>query len=74
MNKIEWDIDVLAGDVDLDSCIGKASAITPVPGGVALLTTAMLMYNTLRSFVYYEGLSDLFQQSGDTPISTTHSL
>ena len=58
--------DVLAGDVDLESCIGVAGAITPVPGGVALLTTAMLMNNTLVAFVlqnhltvYYNSFSNV---------------
>ena len=49
--------DVLAGDVDLESCIGVAGAITPVPGGVALLTTAMLMNNTLVAFVLQNNLT-----------------
>jgi len=37
----------LAGDVDFDSASKRARAITPVPGGVGLLTVAMLMKNTL---------------------------
>lgn len=37
----------LAGDVDFDSASARARAITPVPGGVGLLTVAMLMKNTL---------------------------
>lgn len=37
----------LVGDVDYDGCIDKASKITPVPGGVGLMTIAMLMRNTL---------------------------
>lgn len=37
----------LAGDVDFDSVSEKASAITPVPGGVGPMTIAMLMENTL---------------------------
>lgn len=49
--------DVLAGDVDMESCIGVAGAITPVPGGVALLTTAMLMNNTLIAFILQNGLT-----------------
>lgn len=39
----------LVGDVDYDGCIGKCSKITPVPGGVGLMTIAMLMKNTLDS-------------------------
>jgi methylenetetrahydrofolate dehydrogenase (NADP+) / methenyltetrahydrofolate cyclohydrolase len=37
----------LAGDVDFESASKRASAITPVPGGVGLMTVAMLMKNTL---------------------------
>ena len=39
----------LVGDVDFDGVAPKCSAITPVPGGVGLMTIAMLMMNTLRS-------------------------
>jgi methylenetetrahydrofolate dehydrogenase (NADP+) / methenyltetrahydrofolate cyclohydrolase len=39
----------LVGDVDFDDCIDKCSKITPVPGGVGLMTIAMLMKNTLDS-------------------------
>ncbi len=37
----------LVGDADFDSCQQKASAITPVPGGIGPLTVAMLLENTL---------------------------
>jgi len=37
----------LTGDVDFEGCFPKASKITPVPGGVGLMTIAMLMRNTL---------------------------
>ncbi|MRR15569.1 MAG: bifunctional methylenetetrahydrofolate dehydrogenase/methenyltetrahydrofolate cyclohydrolase FolD [Deltaproteobacteria bacterium] len=37
----------LAGDVAFDEAAGKASYITPVPGGVGPMTIAMLMKNTL---------------------------
>jgi methylenetetrahydrofolate dehydrogenase (NADP+) / methenyltetrahydrofolate cyclohydrolase len=37
----------LAGDVDFDAVAAKASAITPVPGGVGPMTRAMLMHNTV---------------------------
>jgi methylenetetrahydrofolate dehydrogenase (NADP+)/methenyltetrahydrofolate cyclohydrolase len=37
----------LVGDVDFDSASKRARAITPVPGGVGLMTVAMLMRNTL---------------------------
>jgi methylenetetrahydrofolate dehydrogenase (NADP+)/methenyltetrahydrofolate cyclohydrolase len=37
----------LAGDVEFSGVAAKASAITPVPGGVGLMTVAMLMRNTV---------------------------
>jgi methylenetetrahydrofolate dehydrogenase (NADP+)/methenyltetrahydrofolate cyclohydrolase len=40
----------LVGDVDFDSAVQVASAITPVPGGVGPMTVAMLLRNTLRAF------------------------
>jgi len=39
----------LVGDVDFDSAVKVASAITPVPGGVGPMTIAMLMHNTLEA-------------------------
>ena len=39
----------LCGDVDFDAVSEKAGAITPVPGGVGLMTRAMLLTNTLRA-------------------------
>ncbi len=39
----------LVGDVEWESVAQKASAITPVPGGVGPLTIAMLMKNTLMA-------------------------
>ena len=37
----------LVGDVDFDSVVEVAGAITPVPGGVGPMTVAMLMDNTV---------------------------
>jgi methylenetetrahydrofolate dehydrogenase (NADP+)/methenyltetrahydrofolate cyclohydrolase len=39
----------VVGDVDYEDCFDKAGAITPVPGGVGLMTVAMLMFNTLEA-------------------------
>ena len=39
----------LEGDVDFDGVSKKASAITPVPGGVGPMTIAMLLVNTLTA-------------------------
>lgn len=40
----------IVGDVNTDSCIGIASKITPVPGGVGPMTIASLLKNTLKSY------------------------
>ncbi|QXW46938.1 bifunctional methylenetetrahydrofolate dehydrogenase/methenyltetrahydrofolate cyclohydrolase FolD [Pseudomonas amygdali] len=39
----------LVGDVDFDSALSVASAITPVPGGVGPMTIAFLMKNTVTA-------------------------
>jgi methylenetetrahydrofolate dehydrogenase (NADP+)/methenyltetrahydrofolate cyclohydrolase len=39
----------LVGDVAFDEVVKKASAITPVPGGVGPMTIAMLMANTVKA-------------------------
>ncbi len=39
----------LVGDVDFDGVSKKASAITPVPGGVGPMTIAMLLVNTVTA-------------------------
>ena len=53
-----WVIDVgvnrldsgkLAGDVDFESVQMRAGAVTPVPGGVGLMTISMLLRNTLAA-------------------------
>ena len=40
----------LAGDVDMQSCMGRAGYITPVPGGVGPMTIIMLMKNCLKAY------------------------
>ncbi|EPY26411.1 methylenetetrahydrofolate dehydrogenase (NADP+) [Angomonas deanei] len=39
----------ICGDINFDSTIGIASAITPVPGGVGPMTIAMLLTNTVEA-------------------------
>jgi len=43
----------LVGDVDFDEVAPKASMITPVPGGVGLMTIAMLLKNTYKAYTMY---------------------
>jgi methylenetetrahydrofolate dehydrogenase (NADP+)/methenyltetrahydrofolate cyclohydrolase len=47
----------LAGDVEFDAASKRARAITPVPGGVGLMTIAMLMKNTLLAATRQLGAS-----------------
>ncbi|WP_313695789.1 tetrahydrofolate dehydrogenase/cyclohydrolase catalytic domain-containing protein [Halorarum halobium] len=50
INRVERDGEsTLVGDVEYDSAAEKASAITPVPGGVGPMTRAMLLYNTVKA-------------------------
>lgn len=46
---ISRDEDRLKGDVNFGEALGKAAAITPVPGGVGPMTIACLMHNTLKA-------------------------
>jgi methylenetetrahydrofolate dehydrogenase (NADP+)/methenyltetrahydrofolate cyclohydrolase len=48
---------ILVGDVDFDAVKEKASAITPVPGGVGPMTITMLMLNTVRAAKLAAGLA-----------------
>ncbi len=43
----------IVGDVDFDKVSEKASYITPVPGGVGLMTRAMLLKNTFKAYKLY---------------------
>jgi len=47
---------ILQGDVDFDSVKEKASAITPVPGGVGPMTITMLMLNTVKAAKFAAGI------------------
>jgi methylenetetrahydrofolate dehydrogenase (NADP+)/methenyltetrahydrofolate cyclohydrolase len=61
INRIEVEVDgekksKLTGDVDYDSAMEVAKAVTPVPGGVGPMTITMLMANTLRAARLSAGL------------------
>jgi len=58
INRIERDgKGKLVGDVDYASCYPKASAITPVPGGVGPMTIALLLQNTLIAACRQHGVA-----------------
>jgi len=48
---------ILCGDVDFEAVKEKASAITPVPGGVGPMTITMLMKNTVQAAKQFAGLA-----------------
>ena len=48
---------ILSGDVDFENVKEKASAITPVPGGVGPMTITMLMMNTVRAAKVAAGIA-----------------
>lgn len=41
----------IKGDIDFNDVSSKASALTPVPGGVGLMTIAGLLKNTMKAFL-----------------------
>lgn len=45
----------IVGDVDFPNVSKKASYITPVPGGVGLMTIAILLQNTYKAYLKYGG-------------------
>jgi methylenetetrahydrofolate dehydrogenase (NADP+) / methenyltetrahydrofolate cyclohydrolase len=47
----------LVGDVDFDNVASKCSFITPVPGGVGLMTVAALLLNTLKAYKQRNGIN-----------------
>ncbi len=48
----------LVGDVDFTAAVERASAITPVPGGVGPMTIAMLLRNTLIAARRQAGIAE----------------
>ena len=46
----------LVGDVNPKEAMGRAANFTPVPGGVGLLTVAMLMKNTVKAAKMRRGI------------------
>ena len=46
----------LVGDVDFEGVSQKASAISPVPGGVGPMTITMLLFNTIQSAKMTHGI------------------
>ncbi|WP_288949430.1 bifunctional methylenetetrahydrofolate dehydrogenase/methenyltetrahydrofolate cyclohydrolase FolD [uncultured Paracoccus sp.] len=59
INRIEEDGRArLVGDVDFDSAVQVAWAITPVPGGVGPMTIACLLANTLTACCRVHGLPE----------------
>jgi methylenetetrahydrofolate dehydrogenase (NADP+)/methenyltetrahydrofolate cyclohydrolase len=48
----------IKGDVSFDEVAPKTSYITPVPGGVGLMTIAALLSNTLRAYLLRNNLNE----------------
>jgi methylenetetrahydrofolate dehydrogenase (NADP+)/methenyltetrahydrofolate cyclohydrolase len=47
----------LIGDVDFEAVSAKASAISPVPGGVGPMTITMLLYNVIQAAKKQKGIA-----------------
>jgi len=61
----------LVGDVDYKQAKEKASAITPVPGGVGPMTIAMLLKNTMNLAMHNNNIDEkiLAQEPSTFPAS-----
>jgi methylenetetrahydrofolate dehydrogenase (NADP+) / methenyltetrahydrofolate cyclohydrolase len=57
LGQVESRGSTIVGDVDFTRVSEKAAAITPVPGGVGLLTVAMVLVNTLKAARLRQGLT-----------------
>lgn len=68
----------LVGDVDAPSAIRVASAITPVPGGVGLVTNAVLLHHFARAVRaqrmgdFSDGLPGRTELGMDQPVAPAH--
>ncbi len=47
----------LVGDVDADAVIEQAAGLTPVPGGIGPVTTALLLQHTAQAATISHGLT-----------------
>jgi methylenetetrahydrofolate dehydrogenase (NADP+)/methenyltetrahydrofolate cyclohydrolase len=45
----------MVGDVEYESALAVAGAITPVPGGTGPMTNVMLLKNTIKAIRRYLG-------------------
>ena len=60
------------GDVDQVAVMGKVAALSSVPGGVGLLTTAMLLDQTLRAISTLRPVQDPATQTSQV-LATKHA-
>lgn len=49
--------DIFVGDVDFDACYNKALALTPVPGGIGRITTAVLYSHLVQSALFSKNIN-----------------
>lgn len=56
--------DEIFGSVDVDTCCNIAGNITPVPGGTGMLSTIMLLQNTMKAMVLQENMLPLYEKMG----------
>ena len=48
----------------MDTCCNVAGNITPGPGGTNMLTSIMLMENTMKAMVLQENILPLYEKMG----------
>lgn len=63
---------VFVGDVDYEACYDKALAITPVPGGIGRITTAVLYLHLVKSALFAENANKNVDELIDIKFSEYH--
>lgn len=50
--------------MDVDTCCNIAGNITPVPGGTGMLSSIMLLQNTMKAMILQENMLPLYEKMG----------
>lgn len=63
---------IYVGDVDFNSCQDKAMAISPVPGGIGTITSALLFFNLVKACLASKGINKSIDEFLKLNFNETH--
>ena len=64
--------DIFVGDVDFEACYDKALALTPVPGGIGRITTAVLYSHLVQSALFARNINKNVDELINIKLSENH--